>query len=202
MPIGKEYSELMEDKPKFLAMAHFFLEKAIEEGPKASGFIEYVQKIIDDSVDSIFEACESPIEKMLISSLLLHVTKNNPGGIMIFPKIAIQNVLKSYESNAPLVTEIYNCSLQTFIQGEKKSQKWRVDLLFWVPSRRACPLVVECDGYEFHRNKTRFNKDRRRDRDLKLLGLDVVRFSGTEIYKDPVKAAVDLEDYLDKHFWR
>ena len=72
----------------------------------------------------------------------------------------------------------------------------RVDLLAWSPFGVLPRIVVECDGFEYHKNKEQFINDRKRDRLLKSHGYDVVRFSGSEIYADPLVPAKELLDYL------
>jgi hypothetical protein len=48
-------------------------------------------------------------------------------------------------------------------------------------------VVIECDGHDFHeRTKEQARKDRRRDREIQGLGLPVLRFTGSEIFADPV----------------
>ena len=37
-------------------------------------------------------------------------------------------------------------------------------------------LAVECDGYEFHRDRRAFRNDRRRDRRLAAAGIRVLRY--------------------------
>ena len=46
-------------------------------------------------------------------------------------------------------------------------------------------IVVECDGHDFH-EKTREQaaRDKRRDRDLQIAGWKVLRFTGSEIWRD------------------
>lgn len=72
----------------------------------------------------------------------------------------------------------------------------RPDLLIWVPSDESFRIIVECDGYQYHKEKVVFIHDRKRDRALKVKGYEVLRYSGTEIYSDPVAASTDLADYL------
>lgn len=72
----------------------------------------------------------------------------------------------------------------------------RPDMLFWVPSEESIRIIVECDGFQHHSEKVVFIHDRKRDRALKAKGYEVLRYSGTEIYNDPVAASVDLADYL------
>lgn len=52
--------------------------------------------------------------------------------------------------------------------------------------------VVECDGHDFHeRTKEQARHDKERDRYFQSLGLLVLRYTGSEIYADPVKCALD-----------
>lgn len=51
-------------------------------------------------------------------------------------------------------------------------------------------LIVECDGHDFHdRTKEQASKDRKRDRDLKKLGFEVFRYTGSDIWKNPISCA-------------
>lgn len=72
----------------------------------------------------------------------------------------------------------------------------RPDLLFWIPSDDSVKVIVECDGYQYHKAKDVFIRDRKRDRALKSKGYEVLRYSGSEIYSDPVAVSVDLAEYL------
>ncbi|MGC5167051.1 endonuclease domain-containing protein [Luteimicrobium sp. DT211] len=46
-------------------------------------------------------------------------------------------------------------------------------------------VVVECDGYEYHKDRVTFRNDRRRDRILHAGGLVVLRFTYEDIVDDP-----------------
>lgn len=74
----------------------------------------------------------------------------------------------------------------------------RPDIFIWVPSNQDFKLVVECDGFKYHKDKESFTKDRVRDRLLQKEGYQVLRFSGSEIYKNPIEKADELSDYLLK----
>lgn len=53
-------------------------------------------------------------------------------------------------------------------------------------------LAVECDGHDFHeRTKAQAAHDRRRDRELLMLGIPTLRFTGSEIYRDAARCAAD-----------
>lgn len=64
-------------------------------------------------------------------------------------------------------------------------RKYRVDFL--IPSRK---VVVELYGYQYHHTKKKLTQDAERERYLQRLGYQVIRFTGTEIYKD-VRKCVD-----------
>ena len=58
-------------------------------------------------------------------------------------------------------------------------------------------LIVECDGHEFHeKTKDQVEKRNKRDYNLKMQGFDILHFSGSEIYKDPVGCARKCIDYI------
>jgi very-short-patch-repair endonuclease len=60
-------------------------------------------------------------------------------------------------------------------------------------------VIVECDGHEFH-EKTKAQVKRRNDRDydLKMAGYDVLHFSGSEIYNNPVECVAKVINYLQR----
>lgn len=76
--------------------------------------------------------------------------------------------------------------------------KWRVDFLVWFAiGRHIGGVVVECDGHQFHeKNKEQAARDKRRDRELLAAGYPVMRFTGSEIFKDAVGCAEQLRQPL------
>jgi very-short-patch-repair endonuclease len=61
---------------------------------------------------------------------------------------------------------------------------------------RGCELIVETDGYRFHRGRTAFESDRARDVELKLLGYEVVRFTYRQVVDDPGRVGRTLRTLL------
>jgi very-short-patch-repair endonuclease len=57
-------------------------------------------------------------------------------------------------------------------------------------------LVVETDGYRFHRGRLAFESDRARDVQLKLLGYAVVRFTYRQVVSEPSRVARTLRALL------
>lgn len=71
---------------------------------------------------------------------------------------------------------------------------WPVDFLLGTTdySGNKHYAVVECDGHDFHeRTKEQAARDRSRDRRLQEAGIRVFRFTGSELYRDPLGCAVE-----------
>ena len=113
--------------------------------------------------------CESPIEQ------LLALTMEN------------MNLLGMFNFN-PLI-DIVSIEKQCEIKCNKN--KYRVDFLitvYYPKQEKGKCFVIECDGYEFHqKTKEQVRKDYERDRLLQANNYEILRFSGSEIYKDPEK---------------
>jgi very-short-patch-repair endonuclease len=64
-------------------------------------------------------------------------------------------------------------------------------------------LIVECDGHDFHdRSKKQASRDRERDRELKKLGYEVFRYTGSDIWKNPLACATEAVEVLTKSAWK
>jgi hypothetical protein len=58
-------------------------------------------------------------------------------------------------------------------------------------------IIVECDGHEFHeKTKEQARRDKSRDRQLQANGLPVYRFTGSEIYANPMTCAIETLNAL------
>ncbi len=91
----------------------------------------------------------------------------------------------------------YHLTLQPkFASLKVNGRGIRTDLFVWKPSKPNFKLIVECDGYQHHSSKEAFSRDRARDRMLQSKGYNVFRFSGQEIYSDPIGQSKELFDYL------
>jgi very-short-patch-repair endonuclease len=71
-----------------------------------------------------------------------------------------------------------------------------VDFALWSPNQdpdNDLPLVtVEVDGHNFHeKTKQQVEKDKSRDRDLTRLGIAVLRYAGSEVFRDPFGSAYE-----------
>ena len=65
---------------------------------------------------------------------------------------------------------------------------------FWV---KGTDILVECDGYDVHKTKEQIAYDYERERDLIKEGYRVIRFTGTEINKDPDKCCKNIVEIVE-----
>ncbi len=119
--------------------------------------------------------CESPIEKLFLFAVWARWQWIDRLEVMHLPF----KVMREYAKGDTKIL----CSPQTHI-GD-----YRVDFLFAGdnPAREEATLIaVECDGHEFHeKTKKQAARDKSRDRELMALGIRVLRFTGSEIWRDP-----------------
>lgn len=145
----------------------------------------------------LMRVCESPIEKALGAALLFIEAPMDDGGPLtpdVCPAdlltISVERWVDTWRGGAP--DEIA-------LIPQAPIGPYRVDFLLIVktPMAGVCLYVIECDGHDFHdRTKEQARKDRSRDRDLLRLGYKVIRFTGSEIYRDARKCAAEVERLL------
>lgn len=94
------------------------------------------------------------------------------------------------------------------VQKQPQLPNWRPDFIFHAhASWRRNPgggsvgwkrLIVECDGHDFHeRTKEQAAKDRSRDREAQESGYEIFRFTGSELWKDPIGCARQVIEWAE-----
>lgn len=137
------------------------------------------------NVRRIHKFSESPIEKMLFCSLAACFAIDDPVGLLIVPGLDTPAAAKQFYNLLPQMGNHLHLCLNPTLSREG-SKNMRPDGLFFVPSSsRFKPVIVECDGFEFHSSKESFLNDRKRDRLLQSHSYRVLRYSGSEIHADP-----------------
>lgn len=89
-------------------------------------------------------------------------------------------------------------------QVEILNGKYRVDFLLTSnkqedgnPVFNKPPLIIECDGHNFHeKTKEQARRDKQRDRECLLAGYGVMRFTGSEVYNNVEKCIWEIEQYF------
>lgn len=78
--------------------------------------------------------------------------------------------------------------------------KYKVDFCVTIPiynEEKDKKIIIECDGHEFHeKTKEQAQHDKERDRYLQAEGYPIYRFTGSEIYKNPLKIYFELCDII------
>jgi very-short-patch-repair endonuclease len=63
-------------------------------------------------------------------------------------------------------------------------------------------MLLEADGHNFHdRSKKQASRDRARDRELKKLGYEVFRYTGSDIWNDPLACATEAISVMTQTAW-
>ena len=87
---------------------------------------------------------------------------------------------------------------QVIVSPQVDVGPYRVDFLVVWNDRKT---IVECDGHDFHeKTKEQAAHDKKRDRELRMLGYTVLRYTGSEITKDPHKIWEDLYRVSDDDY--
>lgn len=127
------------------------------------------------------DRCESPIERQLalalsqVGSFRMREGNDHPWRIGSWEALAI--VL--------LAQPLY---------GPYRADFALVPMNWHTP--RALPIIIEVDGHDFHeRTKEQAARDRIRDRFMASQGSIVLRFSGSEVWRDSSKCAREILSY-------
>lgn len=135
-------------------------------------------------------ATESPIEEMLVGPLLW-LDCDWAG----FPGFAWGGGPEEHlEAFGPTA----DGEVLAFLSPQAEIGGYRVDFLLWfLCGRHAAGVVIECDGHNFHeKTKEQAARDKARDRSLLTAGYPVMRFTGSEIYADPLACAEQVRHAL------
>lgn len=121
--------------------------------------------------------CESPIEKILCVALdivtFFRLKEFSDYDFFYYP-----------QSEIFCAEKVYRADFHFYIENCKNSEKPNYEFL------------VECDGYEYHhKEKWQVKRDNKRDYEIKRAGYEILHFSGTQIYENPMECANDIIDY-------
>ena len=123
------------------------------------------------------DLCNSPIEKTLYCALEFMFSLGFCG----------------------LLLHDYYVKPQYEIQTEKQKRIMDFAIIDESTENHDVVLFIECDGYDYHaKTKEQFENTNKRDREVRLLGYDILHFAGTEIYKNPLKCASETWKYIVK----
>lgn len=86
-------------------------------------------------------------------------------------------------------------------EPQVKIGKYTVDFLIDEPIEDENKhIVIECDGHDFHeKTKEQAKHDKERDRFLQKEGYSVYRFTGSEIFNNPLQVLSEIEEIVYKN---
>ena len=136
--------------------------------------LDNINKNILNTALIFSEYCESPIEKILAVALVIKTQET----LYFEPQVEIKTKNKKYIVDFLIFgDEIVNTYLKKDFQ-----------------------LIIECDGYNFHqKTKKQVDYDNQREYDLKMEKYEILRFSGSKIYNEPMKCAEEIMAYIKEH---
>ena len=83
-----------------------------------------------------------------------------------------------------------------------RSKKYKADFLIssmimnGIEYRCEKPIIIECDGYDSHHTKEQRNYDIERENNLKTRGYSIMRFTGSQIFKNPYDCVMRTYKFL------
>jgi very-short-patch-repair endonuclease len=128
-----------------------------------------------DELELLLGFCESPIEE-IFGAALLHDLWACP------------------EFKFSFIEDHNHCAYgvdDNALFAQYKIGRYRVDFFVYFGMKDGpIKIAIECDGHDYHeRTKEQARHDRSKDRWLQSHGYRILRFTGSEIWKDPVECA-------------
>lgn len=144
-------------------------------------------------LSSAEDSGDTPIERLFYAALHLAILHCEQEYFTAARMVDI-NAFEEWKDRPDLERKHIYISRQVNVAG------WRVDFLVhvfadWAREDQPGPmgwnkLIVECDGHDFHeRTKEQAARDRDRDRQAQLAGIEIFRFTGSELWRDPLGCA-------------
>lgn len=156
--------------------------------------------------------CESEIERMLALGLI-HMSRNCP-----FRDYAAVDFFRdddpakhyglSFDDRLAVHAEQFGKGYLVGVTCQQKVGPYRLDFRLRCAKAhgpreewRWLNIAVECDGHDFHeKTKAQAQRDKARDRYLVSAGYRILRFTGAEIWNDPVGCADQVFDLNELFF--
>jgi very-short-patch-repair endonuclease len=157
------------------------------------------------SVVDAMSMCESPIEAVFLGAWRIHHIRRPQTGPRIKGLLAVSPDASDLESMSlpvdqdqlDVIVIQYPCGDYRADFAMKRTVR-RGDLLLRGPN-----VLVECDGHDFHeKTKEQAARDKERDRYLQECGFYVLRFTGSELYRDPPGCAEQVDRFMESHILR
>lgn len=157
--------------------------EGLEPGEEPNWYVGYLSEDFVNDLWILAECTESPIETLLGAWLLLASDGDNC--------LSFHDAWQAHPD--PEFGTIFGCQVEV--------ANYRCDFLVKTCLRGDYELLaIECDGHEFHeKTKKQARRDKSRDRFLLSGGIPVLRFTGSELWRDPHACVLQVEKQLRNH---
>lgn len=154
---------------------------------------EQMRRILErrrEAIEELLEHCESPVERILAIALIADGHNAERAMYTAWLKEAIKDASGLGEvpilGNSQIMPLTDRAGEIVFCQFPVRVGNRTFRLDFAIFTYWGEKIAVEVDGHEFHeKTKEQAARDKSRDRELITSGWTVVRFTGSEIWKDP-----------------
>jgi very-short-patch-repair endonuclease len=167
----------------------------------------------DNSVGDLLQLVESPIEASFLLSLILcarneewQIDIRQQPGFSKFPIEASFGRLHSSSTQLLILpqAQIGDCRVDFLLRHSRvgwasrpTTKEYSNKGTYRDQAHIERQIIVECDGHEYHeKTKEQARRDKKRDRRLQTLGFPVYRYTGSEIYKNPMECAIEITKAL------
>lgn len=154
--------------------------------------------------------------------LLDELCKIDSMGVMASMETALDECIESHKMESPIeqifyVAWLYSCRYLNDIQlcPQKKIGNFRVDFEVDIfghfvnheypftceqleeISKNCTKIAIELDGHDWHeKTKEQVEKDKKRERFIVSSGYRIFRFSGREVFKDPLSCVDEVRNFI------
>lgn len=141
---------------------------------------------------------DSEIEKLFWVALWARVSQGN---------CEISGILHAADPAHAARMKTHSVSTGYIItQSQVQLDNWRVDFVISAQAYSGAAdqsvwkdAIVECDGHDFHeRTKEQAARDRKRDRGMALEGKTLFRFTGSELFRDPMACIDEIIEWASR----
>ncbi len=187
----------IEDSPEVIASKH---GESSEEA--ASRTLMYFGEVHwENNLKTFQKYSESPLEEALYCEMALMFLGWDRTGflhVVIDPEDTqtVKNILGRYKTPPDEPNHVQDwlddMSRETYMVPQAQIKGLgRVDL---VVNKGPHFAVVEADGYEYHKDRQQFDRDRERDRFFQSKGWSTLRFTSETLFKPGCKAGLEFFD--------
>lgn len=144
---------------------------------------------------------DTPIERLFAAALKCTVEL---GRFPFIRSVLMVNRSRSLAEMTDLADRAGEKTATIYLQAQVSDPGWRADFYLHWPVilcgevTHLDRMIIECDGHDFHeRTKGQAARDRSRDRVAQHQGLPIFRFTGSEIWNDPMACADEVIAFIE-----